>query len=268
MRGCGRSADARPAARCRPTAIPTAVDRSAIGRAGAGRRCRCKTSGVRRRDVEVVRVDATAAAFGKRQIWQSDLRDPSAGNRQAVRVGDGPHGSFLCGQGGDPTRCDTLNQVREGGGPVAGDGARNLEMELHRVTGAAVAEALLGGIGAGDQMCGPGRQGEGVGVPFENREGGRQGRKNRVVRGFGDITPAELWRLAQQVRSAKPARQQLRAKANAQRGDAVRGSFSEQIGEARQIGVSVSFSADCSPPKLTRASKLPGSGNRPSSHGW
>ena len=86
------------------------------------------------------------------------------------------------------------------------------------------------------------RQGEGVGVPLEDREGVRHGREDGIGAarlGQGDVGPAEFRRGAQVVFRAIGPGQQLRAKADAENGFVGHCIGLHQAGQRGQVGVGV-----------------------------
>jgi IMP dehydrogenase len=155
---------------------------------------------------------------------------------------------FLAKGGGEigvavrPAGGHLVNQVGESGEPVGDHWAVGLEMELGAVGGAADAEGLMRSGGAGGEVDGAMRQGEGVGVPLEDRKGLRHGGEDRIGAarvGQGDVGPAELWRGAKVVLGPEGAGEELRAKADAEDGFVGIAVGAHQPGEGGQVGVSV-----------------------------
>ena len=169
-----------------------------------------------------------------------DQRHPGPGERKAGRVGLWPMGGGVHRVIAVPARPDRLRRLGESLRPLGDDGAVRLEMELGAIGRAAEAEGLMGdGTGFG-QMHGAVRQGEGVAVPLEDRElraGRAQDRIAGPRRRRAHPVPAELRRGAEDVGAAISAREDLRAKADAEDRLVGRAVAPHQAGEGGQVGV-------------------------------
>lgn len=144
--------------------------------------------------------------------------------------------------GGGPAWMDPLGQVGKGAGPVLDDSAVRLEMELGAIGGTADTKGLMCGSRTLRKVDGTLGQGEGVGVPLENREGVGKAAKHRVgaaCLGKADVDPAELGRGAEVVIGPIGASQKLRPKADAKNGFTGGVVGGHQVGESWQIGVGV-----------------------------
>ena len=82
-------------------------------------------------------------------------------------------GGVIGVQARTPPRSVAVGDMGKFAGPVGDEGAVGLEMELHAIGGATDAETLVPRDGRGGKVGGIGGQGEGVGMPLEDREGFR-----------------------------------------------------------------------------------------------